>query len=175
MIDIPDFSSITSFIISPPPSGILLAFKILFIGILLFFLASIIYLLARTRFLEWLIWEDLREILGKKYYGVKRLEKVWAEIVKRLRSGLESDYKLAVIESDGILDDVLKRIGYKGENLGERLGQLTPNHLPNLDEIRKVHKIRNDIVRDPDYRLTIDEAKKVLAVYKKTLEDLGAF
>ena len=111
----------------------------------------------------------------KRPYGVKKMDKVWDVIMEKLKSGLESDYKLAVIEADGVLDEVLKKVGYKGENLEARLKQLSPVHYPDLDKMQEVHRIRNDIVRDPDYQLGLGEAKRALAVYKKILEELEVF
>jgi len=46
--------------------------------------------------------------------------------------------------------------------------------LPNLEEARAAHQTRNNIVHDPNYRLSLDEARKILAVYEKSLIDLQA-
>ncbi len=73
-----------------------------------------------------------------------------------------------------MLDDILKRMGYGGESLGERLEKITVASLPNLDEVKVAHKTRNNIVHDPDYRLSLDEARKTLEIYEKTLTDLQA-
>jgi len=74
-----------------------------------------------------------------------------------------------------MLNDILKRMGFGGETLGERLEKLTAATLPNLEQIWEAHKIRNNIVHDPDYRLTLDEARKVLGIYEQALRDLEAF
>jgi len=73
-----------------------------------------------------------------------------------------------------MLDDILKRMGYSGETLGERLNKLTIASLPNLEEAKEAHKIRNNIVHDPDYRLSLDEAKKTIETYERALTDLQA-
>ena len=101
--------------------------------------------------------------------------KAWAKITSRLETGLESEYKLAVIEADSILDNILNRMGFSGETLGERLNKLTVATLPNCEQVREAHKIRNNIVHDPSYRLGLDEAKRVLGIYQQALRDLQAF
>lgn len=170
-----DISNITSFVISPPFPRTLLVLKILFISAFLYFLGSIIYSLVKSHYIQWLYGEMVSGFFTRRPYGIQKIDRSWAIITEKLKSGFESDYKLAVIEADGVLDEILERIGYKGENLEERLKQLSLVHLPNLDDVWKAHKIRNDIVRDPDYQLSFNEAKKVLAIYKKTLEDLETF
>ena len=166
---------IISSILNPTFSGWLLILKILFIIVALILLGFIIFALAKTLWLKriW-IW-DLVEFFSFRPYGVRKVVKDWAKITGRLETGLESEYKLAVIEADSMLNDILKRMGFGGETLGERLEKLTAATLPNLEQIWEAHKIRNNIVHDPDYRLTLDEARRVLDTYEQALRDLEAF
>ncbi|PIR71619.1 MAG: hypothetical protein COU43_01525, partial [Candidatus Nealsonbacteria bacterium CG10_big_fil_rev_8_21_14_0_10_37_25] len=93
---------------------------------------------------------------------------------RRLETEMESEWKLAVIEADKIMDDILNRMGFGGKSLGERLGKLTAVSLPNIEEVKEAHKIRNNIIHDPTYRLSLEEAKRVIAIYEKALTDLQA-
>ncbi len=166
---------IISWLISPTFSGWLLILKILFIVAALILLGFIIFALAKTSWLKRLwIW-DLVEFFSFRPYGVRKVVKAWAKITARLETGLESEYKLAIIEADSMLNDILKRMGFDGETLGERLERLTAATLPNLKQIWEAHKIRNNIVHDPNYRLTLDEARRVLDIYEQALRDLQAF
>ena len=175
MSEIADFNTIISYLVAPPLPGTLLVLKGLFIAIFLFFLIAIIYILSKSNYLKLLWGKDVGELFAETPYVAKKITKIWDKVVKRLESKSESDSKLALIEADGILDGVLKRIGYDGETLGDRLKQLTSAHLSNLDDVWKAHKIRNNIVHDPSYRLSLDEAKESLAIYEKALQDLEAF
>ena len=167
--------NIISFILNPTFSGWLLILKILFIVAALILLGFIIFALAKTSWLKKLLIWDLVEFFSFRPYGVRKVVKAWAKITARLETGLESEYKLAVIEADSMLNDILKRMGFGGETLGERLEKLTAATLPNLEQIWEAHKIRNNIVHDPDYRLTLDEARRVLGIYEQALRDLQAF
>jgi ribosome assembly protein YihI (activator of Der GTPase) len=114
------------------------------------------------------------EFFTYKPYGVKRLVKVWSKIEKKMEGASESEYKLAVIEADNILNDLLKKIGYAGQTLGEKLEKITSATISNIDELLEAHKTRNNIVHDPDYKLSLDEAKKILEIYKVALKSLEA-
>jgi hypothetical protein len=47
-------------------------------------------------------------------------------------------------------------MGFIGDTLGERLEKLTDATIPNLNQLSDAHKVRNSIVHDPDYKLSID-------------------
>ncbi len=117
---------------------------------------------------------DLQEFTTYHPYGVKKLYKQWQKIKMRLDTGLESEHKLAVIEADSILDDTLKKSGFAGETLGEMLEKLTEATVTNLSDVIGAHKIRNNVVHDPDYQMSLDEAHYAIQAYEKALTDLQA-
>ena len=89
-----------------------------------------------------------------------------------LETANEEEYKLAVIEADGILNDILLRMGFRGETLGDRLKTLTTAIIPNLLEVERAHQTRNNVVHDPDFRLTLEEAQKTIAIYEAVFSNL---
>jgi len=166
---------ILNYLTSPSLTSWLLILKIIFILFSLILFGFIIFALSggSAWFKRLVIW-DLQEILTFRPFGVRKLVRQWLKIKARLDTGIESEYKLAIIEVDSILDDILKRMGYGGETLGERLNKLTIASLSNLEEVREAHQIRNNIVHDPDYRLSLDEARKAMSAYERALTDLQA-
>ena len=167
--------NIISFIFTPTFTGWLLFLKILFTALALIFFGFIILALNKTTWLKRMFIWDITEFFSFRPYGTRKVEKDWAKITARLETDLESEWKLAVIEADSILNDILMKMGFGGETLGERLDRLTAVTLPNLQQIREAHKIRNNIVHDPDYRVSSDEAKRVVGIYEQALRDLQAF
>lgn len=166
--------SLISLIVAPPFAKWLFIPEILFLATALFFIVFIVFALIHTSWLKRLYLYDLQEFFRHRPFGARKVAKDWNKIKARLATGLEAEYKLAVLEADSVMDDVLKRMGFGGMSLGERLDKLTAVSLPNLDEVRLAHQTRNNIVHDPDYRLSLDEAKKTLAIFEKSLTDLQA-
>lgn len=166
---------IISFIFSPNFWGLFLLVKIGFIVTGLVLLSVVVFFLLKTKFLNYLFVYDIFELLTFRPFGVKKIEKDWNKIMARLDTGLESEYKLAVIEADSMMDETLKRMGYAGDALGERLKKLTVATLTNITELEEAHKTRNNIIHDPDYKLSLDEARKALSIYEKSFRDLDAF
>ncbi len=96
----------------------------------------------------------------------------WDEMISRLEGGAESDWALAIIEADNIVDDIFKRIGFQGESMAERISHLDEPQFPAVVILREAHRVRNNIAHTPGFKISISEAKRVLDKYKKVLEDL---
>lgn len=141
-------------------------------GILLFF---IIYAFFKTSYIKTIFGQDLAEFLAFRPFGIKKMTKEWDKITEKLESAAESDHRVAIIEADNMLDDILKKMGYKEKTLEEKLDNLNKVVLPSLHEIEVVHKVRNEIVFNPDYRLEAGEARRVLDIYEKALRELEVF
>lgn len=166
---------ILSFFLNPPDEFWFLIVKITFIAISAVLAGGLIFALAKSSYIRWRFVEDATEFMTFKPSGVRKLVKAWNKIKGRIDTGVESEYKLAVIEADGVVDDVLRRIGHKGDNLEERLKGLTSATLPNIEDLKEAHRSRTRILHNPDQGLSAEEAEKLLKVYEKALEDLQAF
>lgn len=149
--------------------------KIAFIVIGALFLLGIIFLLLKNSWLKRRFFEGWTEFFIYRPFGVKKTFKQWTKVLKRLDTGKEADYKLAIIEADGLLNDILKKIGYNGKTMAKILEQLDVTILPNIEQVWKVHKIRNNVVHDPDYELRLEQAREALEIYEKTFRDLEMF
>lgn len=85
-----------------------------------------------------------------------------------------NDWKLAIIEADIILDEVLKQQGYAGTSLGERLRGILPSSLASLDDAWQAHKVRNQIAHaSVDFVLTQKLARETIMQYERVFRELG--
>ncbi|MFH1181106.1 MAG: hypothetical protein V1705_01690 [bacterium] len=173
MSSILDFD-IIQFFTSPIYRTLFFVFKYGMMVFSAFLFGIIVFSLLKTTWLKRLILWDAQEFLSYQPHDARKILKDWQRIKKRMDTGLESEFKIAVIEADTMLDDVLKKMGRSGDSLGERLDKLTTDTLGNLAEVRTAHQTRNNIVHDPDYRLSMDEAGKVIQILEKALTDLQA-
>lgn len=98
-------------------------------------------------------------------------EERWNELLTRVKS--TEGMVLSVIDADKLLDEALKKRGFKGKTMGERLVAAQRN-LSNNDGVWYAHKLRNRLVHEPDVRLRKNEAKNALEGIKQALRDLGA-
>lgn len=168
-------ATILSILFEQPDGTWFFVLRLVFLIISAAMFGAIIFCLTKSSWLKYYILEDAAEFLAFRPFGLKKIEKQWLKTRRRTDSGLESEYKLAVIEADNMMADILKRMGCHGETFEERLKGLTAATLPNIEEIETVHQVRNNIVREPDYRLSLEETKNTLDVYEKAFRDLQAF
>ena len=98
----------------------------------------------------------------------------WMKTLTYLFSQSSSDWKLAIIEADSMLDDLMSQLGFKGENLGEKLKGATQDKFRNLTTAWEVHTIRNRIAHEGlAYEISQHEAKRVVALYEKIFREFG--
>lgn len=146
--------------------------RFLFIVISIIFALALIFLLTRNRYVENRVVNDWKEFLKERPYQKVKMIKDWERIIKQVKEGDESDKKLAIIEADDIVNDMLEKMGYKDEKLEDKLSKVDKDIIPNVEDLKKAHKKRRDIVYDPGYTLSDEETDEVIAIYEKTFKDL---
>lgn len=96
----------------------------------------------------------------------------WQVVLDHVHSTNPSDWRLAIIEADNILDEMVTRIGYKGENLGEKLKSVEPSDFLTLEEAWQAHKVRNRIAHDGlSFQIDHREAKRVIGLFEKVFQE----
>ena len=163
-----------SYINSSHLQAVLLPLKIFSILVSLFFIVAIIIILIKTHYLDLVFFQSWNDFFNYNVTRSKKRVKVWTEVKKRLEGGQESEYKLAILEADGMLDDVLKKMGYIGDTLDERLDKLNSEIIPNLEQLKEARRTRDDILHDPDFRLNQERSQKVIETYEQALKYLEA-
>ena len=102
--------------------------------------------------------------------GKNKLKKNWEKIRARLEVGNESAWKVAIIEADNLVDDLITRMGYPGENMGERLAGINPGQIENIEELKIAHEVRNRIIHEKDFRVEKEKAQEILGCYENFLK-----
>lgn len=161
------------FISSPQLQDYLFPVKLVFACFAMFFLAFVIYFMINSSWLQYKFLEDVTEFFSWKAYGTREQMKRWSKIKKRMETGAESDYKLAVIEADDFFAEVLDNAGYEGETFEETLKKAGKIIEPVLNDIMQARKTRDSIVYEPGYKLTAEQAKKALEIYESAINNVG--
>ncbi len=165
---------ITRQIIEPSFRAGVVLVKYIFIAASAFLAGVIIYARYKTRWARIGKMKAASEFFQTTAYEAAQFVKKWETVKKRLEKGWESENKLAVIEADEMLEEVLKRCAYTGKNVEERLSKVPDSVLPNKEELKKAHQLCSDIVHDPDYKLSLDKARWAIDTYEQTFHRLDA-
>lgn len=95
----------------------------------------------------------------------------WQKIVNRLDTSSEAQYKIAILEADKFVDEILEGISHKGENMTEKLEKMHPGQLENMAELARAHKIRNEIIQNKNFSVDEKTARQAVAIYENVLKE----
>ena len=95
----------------------------------------------------------------------------WRELQKLCAS--RKNWPTAIVEADNLLEEALKRSGYKGRTTGERLVK-AQRALSDNAGAWFGHKLRNRIVGEDVRKLKKQDIISALTGFREALRDLGA-
>ena len=96
----------------------------------------------------------------------------WEKVIKYANSSNASDWRLAIIEADVMLGELLHTIGYKGESVGEALKLVDKSEFLTIEVAWEAHKIRNAIAHSGgDFQLNERETKRVIALFEEVFKE----
>ena len=143
------------------------------ISVILFLVVFLV--LLKTQWLYRRFFEDASEFVKFKSHETSKFLKEWKKILKKQESGSEAEYKLAIIEADSLLDEVLKRMGHTEETIEEKIKTILSSEIKNIEELKEARKTRSSVVYDPDYELALGKTKETLKIYEEALKNLRVF
>lgn len=161
-------------ILQMPWPGIWSVLKIIFIILDVFLIGFFIFLMFKTKPYRS---QPKLYMPSKKYAPAKTLaitafQEHWQEIVNKFNSDQPETVKMAVIEADALVDDILKQLGYEGEHMADRLAKLDTNFFPSAEKIWEAHRIRNELTHAPGIELPVEQAKRLLETYQDFFKEV---
>ena len=169
------FQETFGFIVSGKLQHDILLIKILFIVFSVFCLAGIIYLYKKTGYLhldQLETWDILKNF---KDYGASKAQKQWKKIKQNFEKNDPVYWKLALLEAEKLMDEILVRMGLGPGTMDDRLSRASVDEIPNLQDVIQARALCQDIARDPDYRIDKESAEKTLGIFEKALIALQVF
>ena len=98
--------------------------------------------------------------------------KRWERVLRHLESSHESDWRLAILEADVLLSELVDTMGYHGDSLGEKLKAIEQSDFTTLPKAWEAHGVRNRIAHEgAAFALTEREAKRVIALYEEVFSE----
>lgn len=113
-----------------------------------------------------LVVRKLPKRLKKAHYTRK-----WRDIQKLCSD--KSNWPQAILLSDELLNQVLKKKQKSGKTMGERMVSAQKDFSAN-DSIWKAHKLANKIRTNEVEKLSEQDVKESLVAFRQSLRDLGA-
>ncbi|MGM0482875.1 MAG: hypothetical protein ACQEP6_03395 [Patescibacteria group bacterium] len=95
----------------------------------------------------------------------------WQRIIDHIESEHPNDWRIAILEADAILDEILTKMGYEGDSIADKLKQIERSDFHTLEKAWEAHKIRNKVVHEADFALSKREAKRIVGLYRSVFEE----
>lgn len=96
----------------------------------------------------------------------------WDKVLMHLESKNPNDWRQAIIEADIILGELLTKLGYKGEGIGEQLKRANKADFSTIDAAWEAHKVRNMLAHaGSDFPFNQHDARNVIHLYRKVFEE----
>lgn len=96
----------------------------------------------------------------------------WEQVQKHINSTSQGDWRLAIIEADLILEEMLRAQGYHGDSIGEMLKGVERSDMTTLDFAWEAHKTRNEVVHaGSSYLLNERDAKRIISLYEAVFRE----
>lgn len=133
-------------------------------------IATLIY--AVQKFRELRTKAPLKKAAAHTVLPAEEVRESWEEIRRLANSQNPSDWNMAVLRADALLDDTLRHLGYEGTTLAERLKIVDPAKLRSLDSVWSAHRLRNLIAHDPIEQHSRETIIHTLRSYEQALKEL---
>ncbi len=102
------------------------------------------------------------------------LKERWEEILKKAESSSLESLRIAIVDADNFADDILRRMGIEGKHVADRMEQLPKDDFASLERLWRAHRVRNQLVHEPDFKISAEEGTKTLKDYEAFLKEAGA-
>jgi len=149
------------------------------IGTLLsvFFVAGIVYCVRRIIQISTLEQIALEE--KSVHFTRAKMERAhsdknerWEHVLELAQSDRVADWRIAILEADIMLDEMISTMGYEGATVGEKLKKIEASDFSSLQSVWEAHRIRNDIAHSgSDFILTEQTKKRCLELYRQAFEE----
>ena len=117
--------------------------------------------------------------------GTAILSERWESIMDRSKINSPESIKMAIIDADNLVDDLLERMGLgSGDgfaskekttaSMADKLENLSIDDFSTLNRLWAAHRVRNKIVHEPDFAISHEEAQRTLDDYASFLKEVGA-
>jgi len=96
----------------------------------------------------------------------------WLRILNLVGSENSSDWRLAILEADIMLEEMVRKMGYRGLTLGEILKKIEQSDFTTINEAWEAHNVRNAIAHEgPEFLLNQREAKRIIQLYEAVFSE----
>src|SRR3989344_3707096 len=103
---------------------------------------------------------------------IPRTQLRWNRVQDQASSSNPEGWRLAILEADIMLSELLDLQGYKGETIADKMKQVDRAQFNSIDAAWDAHKVRNRVAHEGDIiDLTPREVRRVIGLYNRVFKE----
>lgn len=116
---------------------------------------------------------EIAHALSRKKESDRNTNPRWHYIQTLIESPNESDWRVAIIEADSLLEDTLKERGLSGTTVSELLEDAKSNGYRSIQDAWDGHTVRNKIAHEGStYPISQIEGRRVIKLFQNFFEEI---
>ncbi len=105
-------------------------------------------------------------------HDVPKTQLRWNRILEQAKGESEQAWRLAILEADIMLNELLDTLGYRGDTMADKMRGVDRAAFNTIDLAWEAHKIRNRIAHEgAAHHLSARETRRVIALYERALKE----
>jgi hypothetical protein len=97
----------------------------------------------------------------------------WDRILEEANSENDQNRRLAILEADIMLGELLDDLGYRGETLADKMRQVPKAQFNTIDLAWEAHRARNRIAHESGFQMSPYETRRIIGLYDKVFREFG--
>jgi len=168
------FGGVSAYISNFTSAGLYTTLVAVSVGFSAVCLAGAVYAVIRLSQIRGAQRRELKALAHQAISGEDTENERWQEVLSYAASDDEELWRLAVIEADVMLDDMLEAAGYPQDELGAKLRNVERSDFRTIDQAWEAHKLRNVIAHEgSSYNLTKREVQQAMEQYRQVFNEFG--
>lgn len=116
---------------------------------------------------------EINEALLKDKERARNENQRWNYVITLIESPNDSDWRMAIVEADALLEESLKEKDHVGETVAELLDSARSSGYASIQNAWDAHLIRNKIAHEgSEYPLSQIEGRRIIKMYQNFFEEL---
>lgn len=105
-------------------------------------------------------------------HDVSRLQQRWQRILSQVDSGNDQGWRLAILEADILLNELLDTLGYKGETMADKMRAVGRGDFKTIDMAWEAHRARNRVAHEGSAHLLNErEVRRIIGLYERVFQE----
>lgn len=131
----------------------------------------------------WMGYQDVTRLKEQKradYFSRTKKQTIspkvkhWQTIVELFHTPDPNAWRVAIIDADAMMEDMITQMGFDGNTFGDKLKAMNQARIPWVDTAWDVHLLRNKLAHEGSrYHLNNREAYRAFKIYENLLHETG--